>query len=89
MKTRALPPTLLISGEENHIFPQSNKMTYEALQKTPNGPRVQYREYPHYGHQDIFMGQFCDKEVFPELVQFLKQHSSVQQPQQKARLRIA
>ncbi|WP_374001328.1 alpha/beta fold hydrolase [Bdellovibrio bacteriovorus] len=89
MKTRALPPTLLISGEENHIFPQSNKVTYEALQKTPNGPRVQYREYPHYGHQDIFMGQFCDKEVFPELVQFLKQHSSVQQPQQKARLRIA
>nr|BFD61941.1 hypothetical protein BdHM001_06220 [Bdellovibrio sp. HM001] len=88
LKKRKLPPTLLISGAENHIFPQSNRLTFEAFKGTLNEAQVQYREFPQYGHQDIFMGQFCDQEIFPELVQFLKQHS-VQQPQTKARLRIA
>lgn len=90
MKMREMPPTLLISGGDNHIFPGSNKKTYEELRTTKNADRVQYREFAQYGHQDVFMGQYCHTEVFPQLVEFLKQHSLQQTPAaEKPKLRIA
>ncbi len=77
MKKRDMPPTLFISGKENNIFPDSNKKTFEILKTTKNALRVQYKEFSNYGHQDVFMGQYCHEEVFPHLVEFLKQHSEV------------
>ncbi|MEN0057529.1 MAG: alpha/beta fold hydrolase [Bdellovibrio sp.] len=91
MKNRALPPTLLISGEENHIFPGSNLKTYQILKDTPQGANVFYQEFPQYGHQDIFMGQYCHQEVFPALTQFLQSHAaniSLEQ-EEPLKLRIA
>jgi len=68
-------PTLLLSGERNHIFPGSNKLTAELIaQKGIAG--YEYRELPGYGHQDVFMGKDCDKEVFPMIHQYLSRAGS-------------
>lgn len=68
-------PTLLLSGERNHIFPGSNKLTAELIaQKGIAG--YQYKELPGYGHQDVFMGKDCDRETFPLIRQFLAQASA-------------
>lgn len=77
MMKRDLPPTLLISGTENQIFPGSNKKTYDILSATKNGLKVRYQEFAQYGHQDVFMGQYCHEEVFPALVEFLREHATV------------
>lgn len=86
MKKREMPPTLFISGTDNHIFPESNKLTYETLKSTPNAAKVQYKEFTNYGHQDVFMGQYSHTEVFPELVEFLRQQTGVSEVR---KLRVA
>lgn len=75
VQKRELPPTLLVSGSENHIFPGSNKLTQERLLGGPNADKVRYEEFAQYGHQDIFMGQFSHTEVFPKILEFLKAHA--------------
>ncbi|WII73526.1 alpha/beta fold hydrolase [Bdellovibrio sp. 22V] len=77
MMKRDMPPTLFISGADNNIFPGSNKMTYEILRQGKNAHKIQYQEFAQYGHQDVFMGQFSHSEVFPKLMEFLKQNASV------------
>ncbi|MGZ3773608.1 MAG: alpha/beta fold hydrolase [Pseudobdellovibrionaceae bacterium] len=77
IKKRTLPPTLLMSGAENNIFPGSNKKTYEALQNSQHSEKVQYVEFPEYGHQDVLMGQYCHIEVFPKIISFLKQQNKI------------
>ncbi|WP_374077891.1 alpha/beta hydrolase [Bdellovibrio bacteriovorus] len=86
MKKREMPPTLFISGVDNHIFPESNKQTYEVLKNTANARKVQYKEFANYGHQDVFMGQYSHTEVFPQLVEFLKQQTGVSEGR---KLRVA
>lgn len=72
IQKRELPPTLLVSGTDNHIFPGSNRLTYQRLQQTTHADKVQYQEFAQYGHQDIFMGQFSHTEVFPKIIEFLQ-----------------
>lgn len=74
-KRRDLPPLLLISGAENHIFPNSNKRTFELLKAERPFSDIRYQEFMQYGHQDVFMGQYSDQEVFPTLISFLKEHA--------------
>jgi triacylglycerol lipase/cholesterol oxidase len=71
-----LPKVLFISGQENNIFPGSNKATYEHLLKTKHAGQVSYREFPEYGHQDVFMGQYCHTETFPHFVKFMKENET-------------
>ncbi len=63
-------PTLLLSGDQNHIFPGSNKLT-AALVGAKGIAGYEYREVAGYGHQDMFMGKDCDRETFPMMVQFI------------------
>jgi len=65
-------PTLLLSGERNNIFPGSNKLTYERT-RAAGSTSFEYREFPGYGHQDLMMGKACDEDVFPTIVDFLRQ----------------
>lgn len=65
-------PTLLMSGQYNNIFPGANRLTYERT-RAMGSPHFQYREFPDYGHQDLLMGKNCDQEVFPAIVDFLRQ----------------
>lgn len=71
-----LPPTLLMSGSENLIFPRSNKLSYDEIKKRAPRARVEYLEIPGYGHQDVFMGRNAHVDVFPRLVEFLDRHRS-------------
>lgn len=64
-------PTLLLSGARNHIFPGSNRLTADLVaRKGIEG--YEYRELEGYGHQDVFMGKDCDRDVFPLLHQFMQ-----------------
>jgi cholesterol oxidase len=74
IKDNPLPPTLFFSGDQNLIFPQSNQTTYQEIKKIAPEAPVEYCEFQGYGHQDVFMGKNCDKEVFPTLVAFIKQN---------------
>jgi len=69
-----LPPIMFISGEQNLIFPESNLMSHKRiLEINPDAP-VEYKEYPNYGHQDVFMGKNCDKDIFPSFIDFLNKN---------------
>lgn len=76
IEKRNIPPLLLMSGAENNIFPGANKKTFEHLQKTTHASKVQYVEFPEYGHQDVLMGQYCHIEIFPKIISFLRQHGT-------------
>ncbi len=68
-------PTLLLAGRHNHIFPGANKLTHELI--THKGVAgYEYREFPDYGHQDVFMGKDCDTEIFPAVLAFLDRVSA-------------
>ncbi|MEC9283827.1 MAG: esterase [Bdellovibrionota bacterium] len=73
ISSESLPRTLFVSGSDNKIFPQSNKLTYEELQKKYSGLDFSYQEYKAYGHQDTLMGMKCSNEIFPKFVKFLKE----------------
>lgn len=74
LKHVELPPTLFVSGEKNLIFPGSNRESYERVKALCPGAKVDYQELPGYGHQDVFMGKNCAREVFPILLAFLKKN---------------
>jgi triacylglycerol lipase/cholesterol oxidase len=70
-----LPPIMLLGGDQNHIFPGSNKLTFDQIRKIKPGANVEYREFKNYGHQDTLMGKNVHLDVFPHLLAFLKKHS--------------
>jgi len=72
-----LPPTLFVSGERNLIFPGSNRMSYEKVRVLNPETEAAYLELPDYGHQDVFMGKNCDREVFPAFLDFLQKNMAV------------
>lgn len=86
---REFPPTLLLSGAENRIFPGANKKTFEALKQSLPNADIRYLEIPFYGHQDIFMGQYCEDEVFPHIVAFLRQQAAPRTERSTPHLRVA
>jgi cholesterol oxidase len=66
-------PCLLITGEDNDIFTDSNVVCHEVLEKAAPG-RHQLHVFPGYGHQDVFMGKNCDQDIFPRLLEFINEH---------------
>ena len=66
-------PVLFMTGEQNHVFTDSNIVCYERLQKVVPG-RHELHVFPNYGHQDVFMGKNCHVDIFPRLLQFLEKH---------------
>lgn len=67
-------PVLFMTGQENHVFTDSNIECHQRLEGICPG-RHELHVFPRYGHQDVFMGKDCDKDIFPRLLQFLQQHS--------------
>ncbi len=78
LKNIELPPTLFVSGDKNLIFPGSNRLSFERLRALRPEAQVAYLELPDYGHQDVFMGKNCDREVFPSLLDFLRRQMEEQ-----------
>lgn len=67
-------PILLTQGQDNRVFADSNIHCHERLEKIVPG-RHQLHVYPGYGHQDVFMGKNVHEDVFPRMIQFLKEQS--------------
>jgi len=66
-------PVLFMTGEENHVFTDSNIVCYERLEDIVPG-RHELHVFPGYGHQDVFMGKNNHKDIFPRLIEFLQKH---------------
>lgn len=66
-------PMLLLSGEHNQVFADSNRIFHNRLIKDGPGS-YEYRELPGYGHVDPFIGAHSDLDVFPHIVEFLRRH---------------
>lgn len=63
-------PVLFTTGDENRVFADSNVECHRRLTELAPG-RHELKIFPGYGHQDVFMGAHVDKDVFPELLDFL------------------
>ena len=63
-------PMLLIQGQENRVFADSNVIAHQRLEQLAPG-RHQIHVFPAYGHQDIFMGKNVHQDIFPRLLAFL------------------
>lgn len=68
-------PVLLTTGGKNRVFADSNEVCHERLEAVAPG-RHQLAVFPGYGHQDVFMGEHASLDVFPTMVDFLKQHAA-------------
>jgi cholesterol oxidase len=68
-------PVLFMTGQQNHVFTDSNIVAYERLQKIVPG-RHQLEVFANYGHQDVFMGKNCHVDIFPRLLNFLNAQRS-------------
>ncbi|HEV7669198.1 MAG TPA: alpha/beta fold hydrolase [Thermoanaerobaculia bacterium] len=66
-------PVLLVTGENNRVFADSNIVCHQRLEKIVPG-RHKLHIFPGYGHQDPFMGKNNDKDIFPTLVEYIDQH---------------
>ena len=77
IKNVELPPMILISGDNNLIFPNSNKTSFEKMKELVPSAKVNYWEIPGYGHQDVFMGKNVHIDVFPKFFEFMDQFSQV------------
>ncbi len=67
-------PVLFMTGELNKVFANSNLICHQRLEEIVPG-RHELHVFPNYGHQDVFMGKNCDKDIFPRLLEFLQKHS--------------
>ncbi|MGR8933057.1 MAG: alpha/beta fold hydrolase [Gammaproteobacteria bacterium] len=68
-------PVLLVTGQENQLFIDSNIVCYERLQKIVPG-RHELHVFPKYGHADVIIGKNTATEIFPRFLQFLQQHQN-------------
>jgi len=66
-------PVLFMTGADNKVFSNSNVVCHERLERLVPG-RHELHIFPGYGHQDPFMGDRVDRDVFPRLVEFIEKH---------------
>ncbi|MFJ2816838.1 alpha/beta hydrolase [Streptomyces sp. NPDC091279] len=64
-------PVLLISGNENKLWADSNKVCHEVLTSRHPHLDVRYTEVAGYGHVDPFIGRGAAFDVFGHIVNFL------------------
>jgi pimeloyl-ACP methyl ester carboxylesterase len=64
-------PVLLLSGSENKLWLDSNKLCADVLRERHPGLRADYIEVPAYGHFDTFIGRSAALDVFPRITQWL------------------
>jgi alpha/beta hydrolase fold len=67
-------PVLFLAGDHNHVFTDSNIVCYETLSRVAPG-RHTLQTLPGYGHMDPFMARDAHRDVFPYMVDFIRQHS--------------
>lgn len=68
-------PMLLVSGDTNRVFADSNRHCHQVLERIVPG-RHTYHEFTGYGHQDVFMGKNVAVDIFPRFLEWLQEHSA-------------
>jgi len=64
-------PLLLMSGTENKVWGESQKLCHEVLTHRHPHLQVAYTEIPGYGHLDAFLGRGAALDVFGHIIDFL------------------
>ncbi|MEV6318745.1 alpha/beta fold hydrolase [Streptomyces sp. NPDC051776] len=64
-------PVLLISGSENGLWLDSQKLCHDVLAHRQPQLDVSYSEIPGYGHLDTFLGRGAAVDVFGHILEFL------------------
>ncbi|WP_370947031.1 alpha/beta hydrolase [Amycolatopsis sp. cg5] len=67
-------PILLLSGSENKLWRDSNRLCHEILARRQPRLDVRYTEIPGYGHMDAFLGRGAALDVFGRIIDFLDEH---------------
>jgi pimeloyl-ACP methyl ester carboxylesterase len=67
-------PVMLLSGSDNKLWLDSNKLCYDVLSDRQPQLELSYVEVPDYGHVDTFIGQSAALDVFGYIVDFLDKH---------------
>lgn len=67
-------PVLLISGSQNELWMDSNKLCHDVLTARQPQLDVRYTEIPAYGHLDTFIGRAAALDVFGHILDFLGEH---------------
>jgi pimeloyl-ACP methyl ester carboxylesterase len=65
---------LLLTGDRNRVFTDSNIVCHRVLSEVVPGP-CELEILPGYGHLDPIVGKDAHLDVFPRISQFLKQHA--------------
>ncbi len=68
-------PVLLVAGQENRLFTDSNIVCHQRLEKIVPG-RHSLFVVPKYGHADVVIGKNAHQDIFPRFLQFLDHHKS-------------
>lgn len=64
-------PMLLVAGQENALFGDSNILCHERLEQIVPG-RHQLALIPGYGHADVIIGKAAARDVYPRFIEFIK-----------------
>ncbi|OLF06414.1 alpha/beta hydrolase [Actinophytocola xanthii] len=72
---RVETPLLLLTGEQNRVFTDSNIAFHRLLNLRAPG-RHELEIIPGYGHIDPMIGRDAHVDVFPRIVDFLKRNGS-------------
>ncbi|WP_328611600.1 alpha/beta fold hydrolase [Amycolatopsis sp. NBC_00345] len=67
-------PVLLLSGSENKVWLDSNRLCHDVLARRQPQLDVRYAEIPGYGHMDAFLGRGAALDVFGRITGFLDEH---------------
>lgn len=73
--TAVRTPILLLVGDENRMWGQSNAVCHEVLTEQLGREQVALQSVAGYGHQDVFIGRSAALDVFPLIGDFLRAHS--------------
>lgn len=72
---RVSTPILLLTGDRNHVFTDSNIVCHQMLTDLAPG-RAELEILPGYGHVDPIVGRDAHTDVFPRICQFLKRQAA-------------
>lgn len=64
-------PVLFMTGENNHVFTDSNIYAHRVLEERFGKGNRELVVFKNYGHQDVFMGKSVAQDIFPTLVEFM------------------
>ena len=71
---RISTPIMFVTGDRNRVFTDSNVVSHKILSELAPGLH-ELEVLPGYGHQDPIMGKNAFRDVFPQMIAFLKKHS--------------